>query len=77
MKESPDEPPESESTSQPLWIVRGHDTFAREDYFIGAYETRAEAEAVKRAKERRLAEFQDEALRDEVWIVAPQGEAGA
>lgn len=51
--------------------VMGHDTFAREDYFVGEFATKEEAEACVRAREERVAKTQDEALRDEFWIVPP------
>ena len=53
------------------WKVMGYDTFAREEYIVGEYPTRAEAESAVAAAERRHAEHQDEALRDHVWIVPP------
>jgi len=54
-----------------VWKVLGYDTFAREEYPIGEYPTRALAEAAARKAEERHARFQDEALRDHVWIVPP------
>ena len=53
------------------WRVYGHDTFAREDYFIGEFDTEAEAREVVRQKLERLAKFQDEPLRDEIWVERP------
>lgn len=53
------------------WKVYGHDTFAREDYFIAAFDTEAEARECVRQKLEKLAEFQDEPLRDEVWVEPP------
>jgi len=55
-----------------MWKVMGYDTFAREAYLIGEYPTRALAEAAADAAERRHEQHQDEALRDDVWIVPPE-----
>ncbi|HEX8693827.1 MAG TPA: hypothetical protein VF746_15500 [Longimicrobium sp.] len=57
-----------------VWKVLGYDTFAREEYLVGEYPTRALAEAAACEAERRHAEFQDEPLRDRVWIVPPPEE---
>ncbi|HSU14102.1 MAG TPA: hypothetical protein VLK66_08395 [Longimicrobium sp.] len=57
-----------------MWRVMGYDTFAREEYVVGEYATRALAQAAVDAAERRQAGFQDEALRDHVWIVPPEGD---
>ena len=57
-----------------MWKVMGYDTFAREEYLVGEYPTRQLAEAAVAAAERRQAEFQDEPLRDQVWIVPPEGD---
>ena len=38
------------------WRVMGYDTFAREEYVVGEYPTRAEAESAVAAAERRHAE---------------------
>jgi len=51
------------------WKLMGHDTFAREDYVVGVYDSRAQAEAELRTREARHAATQDEGLRDELWIV--------
>lgn len=53
------------------WRVYGHDTFAREDYFIGEFDTEAEAREVARQKLEHLAKFQDEPLRDRIWVEPP------
>lgn len=53
------------------WRVYGHDTFAREDYFVGEFDTEAEAREVVRQRLERLAQFQDESLRDEIWVEPP------
>lgn len=53
------------------WRVYGHDTFAREDYFVGEFDTEAEAREVVRQREERLAKSQDEPLRDEIWVEPP------
>jgi hypothetical protein len=58
-----------------MWKVMGRDTFAREAYPVGEYPTRRLAEQAADAAERRQAELQDEPLRDQVWIVPPEGEA--
>lgn len=55
----------------------GYDTFAREEYLIGEYPTRQLAEEAADAAERRQARFQDEPLRDRVWIVPPETDAGS
>lgn len=57
----------------PRWRVEGCDTFAREAYLIGEFETAAEAEAAARRHQAHLAE-QPEALRDRVWVVPPRQE---
>lgn len=53
------------------WRVLGYDRFAREEYLIGDFPSRALAEAAVREAERRHERSQDEPLRDDVWIVAP------
>ena len=55
------------------WKLMGRDTFAREDYVVGIYDTREQAEAELKKREARHAATQDEALRDELWIVPPLG----
>ncbi len=60
-----------------MWKVMGHDTFAREDYLIGEYPTRRLAEEAADAAERRQSRFQDEPLRDHVWIVPPEDDGGS
>jgi hypothetical protein len=55
----------------PSWHVLGYDRFAREEYLIGEFPSRALAEAAAREAERRHELTQDAALRDDVWIVAP------
>lgn len=47
----------------------GRDTFARHDYVVGTYATREEAEAELKKREARHVKTQDEALRDELWVV--------
>lgn len=54
------------------WRVLGYDRFAREEYLIGEFPSRALAEAAAREAERRHGLTQDEPLRDDVWIVAPE-----
>jgi hypothetical protein len=54
------------------WRVLGYDRFAREEYLIGEFPSRALAEAAAREAERRHELTQDEPLRDDVWIVAPE-----
>ncbi len=51
------------------WKVMGEDTFARETYFIGLYETEAAAKAAVAEREARHQLTQDEAVRDTLWIV--------
>ena len=53
------------------WRVLGYDRFAREEYLIGEFPSRALAEAAAREAKRRHERTQDEPLRDDVWIVAP------
>ena len=60
-----------------MWKVMGYDTFAREEYLVGEYPTRQLAEAAVEAAERRHAEFQDEPLRDQVWVVPPAKDGGS
>lgn len=54
---------------QTRWRVMGRDTFAREDYTAGEFATEAEAKQKVAELEGRHRSTQDEALRDEVWIV--------
>ncbi|HEX2076095.1 MAG TPA: hypothetical protein VHG08_00250 [Longimicrobium sp.] len=53
------------------WKVYGYDRFSYEDYFVGAFDTEAEAREVARQKEEHLAKFQDESLRDRIWVEPP------
>lgn len=55
------------------WRVYGHDTFAREDYFIAEFDTEAEAREFARRRAEKLAAFQDGPLRDEIWVEPPDG----
>lgn len=61
----------SEATPRGTWAVYGHDTFAREDYFIAEFDTEAEAREFAHKRADRLAEHQDEPLRDEIWVEPP------
>jgi|GEM_PF-1289279 len=54
------------------WRVLGYDRFAREEYLIGEFPSRALAEAAAREAERRHELTQDAPLRDDVWVVAPE-----
>lgn len=63
----------SEDIPRGMWTVYGHDTFAREDYLIAEFPTEAEAREFVRQREERLAKFQDEPLRDDVWVEPPGG----
>lgn len=54
------------------WRVMGYDTFARESYLVGEYASEAEARAELERQRRLLAASQDEALRDEVWLIPPE-----
>ena len=56
------------------WKVMGRDTFAREDYFVGAFETEEEARKCLRDSEAKVEATQDEALRDTYWIMPPESE---
>lgn len=57
-----------------LWVVRGHDTFAREDYYVGAYATREQAEAVA-AEKLKLHDHQYAGeLADRFFITPPEGQ---
>lgn len=51
------------------WKLMGHDTFAREDFVVGTFATRAEAAAALAERERRTASTADESLRDSYWLV--------
>lgn len=51
------------------WHVMSYDTFARETYCIGEYATETEARMELERQRRLLAATQDEALRDEVWLM--------
>jgi hypothetical protein len=59
-------------TMKNLWRVLGYDRFAREEYFIGAFETEEEARHFAGDYEERLEEYQDEDLRDEIFILSPK-----
>jgi superkiller protein 3 len=50
------------------WKVMGRDTFAREDFVVGEFATKAEAEARITQLEERTAKTQDESLRDSFWL---------
>ena len=54
------------------WKLMGHDTFAREDYLVGEFDSAEEAEHRLREKESAVAETQDEPLRDTFWILSPE-----
>jgi hypothetical protein len=54
------------------WRVLGYDRFAREEYLIGEFPSRALAEAAAGEAARRHERTQDEPLRDDVWIVDPE-----
>lgn len=62
------EAPEAEAPRS-RWRVMGRDTFAREDYVAGEFATEAEAKRRVAELQARHAASQDEALRDEVWIL--------
>ena len=51
------------------WRVMGRDTFAREDYVAGEFATEAEAKQKIASMTARHEATQDEALRDELWII--------
>lgn len=53
------------------WKVYGYDRFSYEDYFVGSFDTEAEAREVVRQKLEHLAKFQDESLRDRMWVEPP------
>ncbi|MEB3336349.1 MAG: hypothetical protein VKJ46_02735 [Leptolyngbyaceae bacterium] len=57
--------------SNRTWKVYGHDTFAREDYFVGEFQTEAEANTCLLQHVVRVSQTQDEALRDWFWIQPP------
>lgn len=50
----------------------GRDTFARDDFVVARFATKQEAEEYVRAKEAAIEKIQDEGLRDEYWIEAPE-----
>ena len=62
----------SASGKRGKWRVMGRDTFAREDFVAAEFATQKEAEEYVRAKEAAVEKTQDEALRDEFWIVRPE-----
>lgn len=62
--------PAEEAPSGP-WKVYGYDRFSYEDYFVGAFDTEAEAREVVRQKLEHLSKFQDESLRDRMWVEPP------
>lgn len=51
-----------------MYEVWGEDTFARENYLVGAYDTREKADKALKASERSVLD-QCEELRDTFWIV--------
>ncbi len=53
------------------WKLIGRDTFAREDYLVGEFDTAEAAESRLLEKEASVTKTQDESLRDEFWIVPP------
>ena len=57
--------------SSQTWKVYGHDTFAREDYFIGEFTTEDEAREAARKTAERHVRTQDVSMRDQVWIEPP------
>lgn len=69
---APDAGPEpDEAPPSGPWKVYGYDRFSYEDYFVGSFDTREEAEAVVRERLEHLAKFQDESLRDRIWVEPP------
>jgi len=58
--------------SNKKWRVYGYDTFAGEDYFIGAFLSETEAQECAKKQEKILEQTQDESLRDRVWIASPE-----
>ena len=57
-----------------LWVVRGHDTFAREDYYVGAFETREEAESCVAEKMTLHDHEYVGELADSFFITPPEGQ---
>ena len=55
------------------WKVMGRDTFAREDFVAALFDTEKEAHDFVRSKEIKVEKTQDEGVRDEYWILPPQG----
>ena len=53
------------------WRVFGYDRFAREEYFIGLFESEEEARKAAKEHEEHLEEYQDDDLRDEIFILPP------
>jgi hypothetical protein len=68
---APDPAPEPEEVPSGPWKVYGYDRFSYEDYFVGAFDTEAEAREVVRQKLEHLSKFQDESLRDRLWVEPP------
>lgn len=62
-----------------MWRVVGFDTFAREEYSLGSFATRAEAMAKARAQLASIQQSQPReiagALQDDVAVIAPTGES--
>lgn len=53
------------------WRVFGYDRFAREEYFIGLFESEEEARQAAQEHQEHLEEYQEDDLRDEIFILPP------
>lgn len=59
-------------TASRKWRVMGRDTFAREDFVAGLFDTEKEAHDFVRSKKTSIEKTQDEGVRDEYWILPPK-----
>lgn len=63
-----------EEQQSKLWIVRGHDTFAREDYYVDAFATREEAETCVAEKMKLHDHAMVGDLADRFFVTPPKGQ---
>ena len=60
------------SSKRGKWTVMGRDAFAREDFVAGEFSTEQAARDWVQAREASNEKTQDEGVRDEYWVVAPE-----